>query len=824
MTNGPIRQERRAAGLGVGKALEGVLDAPVGPDAAVEPTLGFSRHWVIVQRLTTTIGVDCELMATHVTDGLIGASIRRVEDPALITGAGHYTDDFQPAGTLHMSVLRSPYAHARITSIDVSAARAMAGVAAVLTGEDLDLDITAPVMTPGMKVPPHPVIARTAVHAVGTPVAVVVADSPGIGRDAANTIEVEYEPLPAVADVEQAAEPGSPLAREELDSNVCYTIVKAGGDVDKAFAEADHVTSLHISSPRQVALSLEPRGVLAVPEPFGQGLTVWTSVQGPHRVRADLANVLGYPEHQIRMIAPDVGGGFGSKGPVYREHVLVCHLALKLGRPVKWIATRSEDFLTTVQGRDQHMTSELALTKDGAMIGLKVRVIANCGAYLQSSTAGPPQRMLAMAPGCYQIRNVRVEVVAVFTNTVPTGPYRGAGRPEAVLNIERLADQAARELGLDPIAIRRKNFIQPEQFPYKTAVGVEYDSGDYEKSLDEALRLSNYDDLIRQRDEARGQGKLAGVGVSTFVEPSGGAGFESGAVRVERSGAITVLTGSSSHGQGHETAFGQLVASKLHLPMEQIAVRHGDTLAIQQGTGTFGSRSMVMGGGALAVAAERVIDKGKRIAAHVLEASPEDVQLADGGFAVAGAPNRTVSWKQIAAAAYGGSIPAGMERGLQETAFFDPRREAWGFGCHVAMVRIDRDTGHVSLDKLVLVDDSGVIVNPMIVEGQIHGGVAQGLGEAFSEQMLFGEDGQALTGTLMDYAPLRASDMPNMLLGETVTPNPFSPIGAKGVGEAGTNGAPAAVANALMDALAPLGIQHVDMPFTAPTIWEVIHG
>jgi len=764
-------------------------------------------------------------MATeHAASGLIGASVLRLEDPALVTGQGHYTDDFQPAGTLHMIVLRSPYPHARITAIDTSAARSMPGLVDVLTGDDVDLDITAPVMVPGMKVPPHPVIAKGAVHAVGVPVAVVVAQSAAEGRDAANAIEVEYEPLPAVADVEEALADGAPLAREELDSNVCYTLTKEGGDVEKAFAEADHITRLTISSPRQVALSIEPRGVLAAPEPFGTGLTVWTSVQGPHRVRADLAAALKYPEHQIRMIAPDVGGGFGSKGPVYREHVLACHLALKLGRPVKWIATRSEDFLTTIQGRDQHMTSELALKKDGTMLGLKVRVLANCGGYLQSSTAGPPQRMLAMAPGCYQIRNVKVEVVAVFTNTVPTGPYRGAGRPESVLNIERMADQAARDLGIDRLEIRRKNFIRPDQFPYKTATGVEYDSGDYEKSLDEALRLSNYDELIRQRDERRARGELVGVGVSTFVEPSGGAGFESGAVRVERSGAVTVLTGSSAHGQGHETVFGQVIAEKMRLPMSQVAVRHGDTLAVQQGTGTFGSRSAIMGGGALAVAVERVIDKGRRIAAHILEAAPDDLEQVDGGFAVAGAANRTVTWRQIAGAAYGGSLPQGMERGLQETAFFDPRREAWGFGCHIASVRIDRDTGQTHIEKLVLVDDSGVIINPMIVEGQIHGGVAQGLGEAFSEHMLFGEDGQALTATLMDYAPMRAPDMPDLVLGETVTPNPFSPLGVKGVGEAGTNGAPSAVANAVMDALAPLGIEQVDMPFTAPKIWSLVAG
>jgi carbon-monoxide dehydrogenase large subunit len=517
-----------------------------------------------------------------------------------------------------------------------------------------------------------------------------------------------------------------------------------------------------------------------------------------------------------------VGGGFGSKGPLYREYVLACHLALKLGRPIKWIATRSEDFVTTIQGRDQAMTSELALKRDGTMLGLKVRVVANLGAYLYSSTAGPPQRMMAMAPGCYQIQNCHVEVVAVFTNTTPTGPYRGAGRPESVLNIERLIDKAAKELGLDRLAIRRKNFIRPEQFPYRTGVGVEYDSGDYEKSLTEALKLSDYEQLIRQRDERRSRGELVGLGVSTFVEPSGGAGFESGTVRVERTGSITVLTGSSSHGQGHETVFAQVAAEKLRVAMDLVAIRHGDTLAVQQGVGTFGSRSAVMGGGALSIAADRVIEKARRIAAHLMEASSEDVVQADGGFAVAGVPDKKVTWRQIAIAAYGGRVPPGTEPGLHETAFFDPRREAWGFGAHVALVSIDRETGKPNIEKLVLVDDCGVVINPMILNGQIHGGVAQGLGEALREQMLFGEQGQVLTGTLMNYAVMRAGDMPELTLGETVTPNPFNPLGVKGVGEAGTNGAPPAVANAVMDALAPLGIDHVDMPYTAPKLWELI--
>ena len=760
----------------------------------------------------------------HNSDGLIGASIRRVEDPLLISGKGCYVDDINLPGMLHMMVLRSAYPHAKIVSMDTGTARSMKGVVAVVTGPELPerLNINAQVMFPGQKIPPHPVLARGAVHAPGTPVAAVVAESRAIAQDACNAIEVEYQALPSIQNAEDALKPGAPLAREELDSNICYTAVKKGGDVDKAFAQADHIVRMHIVSPRQVALAIEPRGVAANPDPMGKSLTVWLSTQGPHRARADLAGTLGIAENKIRLIAPDVGGGFGSKGPLYREDVLTSYLALKLRRPVKWIATRSDDFVTTIQGRDQAMTSELALKKDGTMLGLKVRVVANLGGYLQSSTAGPPQRMMAMAPGCYQIRDCHVEVVGVFTNTVPTGPYRGAGRPESVLNIERLIDKAAKDLGIDRLEIRRKNFIRPEQFPYKTAVGMEYDSGDYFKSLDEAIKISNYTDLLRQRAERRERGEIVGVGVSTFVEPSGGAGFESGTVRIERTGEITVLTGSSSHGQGHETVWAQIAAEMLKTDMEHVTVLHGDTYVSQQGTGTFGSRSAVVGGGALATAAQRVIEKAKRIAAHLVEASAEDMVQADGGFSVAGVPEKKVTWRQIAAAAYGGKIPPGMENGLQETCFFDPRREAWGYGAHVCVVSINRETGEPKIEKLVLVDDCGVLINPMIVEGQIHGGVAQGLGEALREQMVYSEDGQVLTGTLMNYAVMRATDMPPLTLGETVTPNPFHPLGVKGVGEAGTNGAPPAVANAVMDALAPLGIDHIDMPYTAPKLWQAI--
>jgi carbon-monoxide dehydrogenase large subunit len=761
----------------------------------------------------------------HNSDGLIGASIRRVEDPLLISGKGCYVDDINLPGMLHMMVLRSAYPHAKIASINTDVAKSMKGVVAVVTGPELPerLNINAQVMFPGQKIPPHPVLARGAVHAPGTPVAAVIAESRAIAQDACNAIEVEYQALPSIQNAEDALQPGAPLAREELDSNICYTAVKKGGDVDKAFAQADHIVRMHIVSPRQVALAIEPRGVAANPDPMGKGLTVWLSTQGPHRARADLAGTLGIAENKIRLIAPDVGGGFGSKGPLYREDVLTSYMALKLRRPVKWVATRSDDFVTTIQGRDQAMTSELALKKDGTMLGLKVRVVANLGGYLQSSTAGPPQRMMAMAPGCYQIRDCHVEVVGVFTNTVPTGPYRGAGRPESVLNIERLIDKAAKDLGIDRLEIRRKNFIRPEQFPYKTAVGMEYDSGDYFKSLDEAIKIANYQDLMRQRDERRARGEIVGVGVSTFVEPSGGAGFESGTVRIERTGEITVLTGSSSHGQGHETVWAQIAAEMLKTDMEHVTVLHGDTYVSPQGTGTFGSRSAVVGGGALATAAQRVIEKAKRIAAHLVEASAEDMVQVDGGFSVAGVPEKKVTWRQIAAAAYGGKVPPGMENGLQETCFFDPRREAWGYGAHVCVVSINRETGEPKIEKLVLVDDCGVLINPMIVEGQIHGGVAQGLGEALREQMVYGEDGQVLTGTLMNYAVMRATDMPRLILGETVTPNPFHPLGVKGVGEAGTNGAPPAVANAVMDALAPFGIDHIDMPYTAPKLWQAIH-
>ncbi|HEX6513111.1 MAG TPA: xanthine dehydrogenase family protein molybdopterin-binding subunit, partial [Chloroflexota bacterium] len=694
---------------------------------------------------------------------LAGQSIKRVEDEALLRGAGRYTDDFSPPGTLHLALARSPYPKATITRIDTTAAQQAPGVVAVLTGEDMaGLGDIPTIPLPNVKTPPHPILCRGYVAAAGAPVAAVAADTAAHAEDGAALVEVYYNPQPSVAEPEAALESGAPKVFDELEDNVCYTVSRGSGGVDKAIAEADKVVRLRIDSPRLAAIAMEPRATLAVPEGFGRGLTVYSSTQAPHSLRLAISQSLHLPENQIRVIAPDVGGGFGSKGGSYREDMLAAHLALKLRRPVKFTATRGEDLATTIQGRDMAITAELAAKADGTLTAFRIRNIANLGAYLHSATALPPMFMLNMAPGCYKIPAVSAEGVGVFTNTTSTGPYRGAGRPEAVLMIERIVDQMAHELGIDQVEIRRKNFIQPSEFPYQTSMGVSYDSGDYGSALDRALGLANYGELVRQRDERRAKGELVGIGLSTFVEPSGGLGFESGVVRVERSGTITVVTGSSSHGQGHETVYAQLVADLLHVPLQSVRVLHGDTEGTPIGTGTFGSRSLMTGGPALMRSAEKVIDKAKKVAAEMLEASPADVELADGGLAVAGTPDKTVPWARLAMRAYN-HPPEGEEPGLEATSYFDTGgASAWGFGAHLVMASISRETGRVTIERLVAVDDCGRVLNPMIVEGQVVGGIVQALGQALLEQVVFGEDGQTLTGTLMDYAPPRTTDVPSM--------------------------------------------------------------
>ncbi len=753
-----------------------------------------------------------------------GKRVRRVEDPRLLRGLGRYVEDVQPADALHLALVRSPYPAARIVSIDVQAARALPGVVTVATGDDLSGVGDVPVIPlPFAKVPPHPPLARGRVAAVGSPIVAIMAETAEIARDAADLVQIEFDPLPAVSSAEAALEADAPLVHPEMGSNVCYTLEREGGDVDQAFQDAEVAIKLRVDNPRVAPITLEPRGIAAVPGEAAGGprLTVWVSSQAPHGVRADLGRALGMAPTDFRVIAPDVGGGFGAKSGVTPEYLLACYYALKLDRPVKWVATRAEDVQVTTQGRDMLISVELAARRDGTITGLKLRNIANMGAYLHSATAIPPTFILSMASGCYRIPNVRVESTAVFTNTPSTGPYRGAGRPESVLALERGIDRLAAELGMDPIDLRRKNFIQPDAFPYKTATGADYDSGDYGKALDKALDLARYPELLKQRDDARARGELVGIGVSTFVEPSGSVGGETGLVRVEPSGQVTLVTGSHSHGQGHETSFAQVISDAINVPMHQVRVIHGDTAEIERGVGTFASRSMTLGGSAAVTAATKVVEKARRIAAHQLEATLADIESTEGGFAVAGAPSRRVTWQEIANAAYAADTTPGEEPGLEANELFDSA-EQWPFGTHLAVVRIDRDTGRVNVDQIVAVDDCGNVVNPLIVEGQMHGGIAQAVGQALAEQVVYDADGQLLSGSLGDYAVPRAADIPPMLLDHTVTPSPLNPLGAKGVGEAGTNGCPPAIANAVLDALKPLGIQHLDLPFTSERVWQAI--
>ena len=748
-------------------------------------------------------------------DRVTGKPIRRVEDPRFLTGRGSYVDDVQPEGLVHLAFARSPYACAKVTRINVDQAKTARGVIAVATGDDVPELGDVPVLPlPFAKVAPHPPLARGRAASMGFPIVAIVAESVGEALDAVDLVEIEYEPEPSVASAEDALQPGAPRVHPQLDSNVCYALKKEGGDVERAFREAEVTVQVRVESPRVAPICMETRGVVAVPGTSPR-LTVWASSQAPHGLRADLAKVLRIKPPNVRVIAPDVGGGFGAKSGATPEYIMACYFALKLGRPVKWVATRSEDVLATTQGRDMVMHVEVAAKRDGSITGLKLRNVANMGAQLHSASAVTASFMLSMASGCYRIPNISVESTAVFTNTPSTGPYRGAGRPETVLAIERGIDRLAAELGMDPIELRRTNFISPDQFPFTTASGAEYDSGDYAAALTHALELLGYPELVHERDAARASGQLMGIGVSTFVEPAGSVGGESGLVQLERDGKVTLITGSHGHGQGHETSFAQVVADQMNVRFEDVRVIHGDTAAIEQGVGTFASRSMMLGGGAAVQAATQVVEKARQVAARQLEATVDDVVPVDGGFSVAGAPARRVSWKEIAEAA---------PEQLEAREVFDPKRESWPFGTHLAVVRVDRETGRVNLERIVAVDDCGNVVNPLIVEGQVHGGIAQAVGQSMVERVVYSDDGQLLSGSLGDYAVPRATDIPPMVLGHTVTPTPLNPLGAKGVGEAGTNGCPPAIANAVVDALSPLGVRHLDVPFTADRVWEAIRA
>ena len=762
----------------------------------------------------------------HRADGAwVGRPLKRREDHRLLVGAGRYVDDIAPPGCAHVVLLRSPHAHARIARLDVEPARRAPGVVAVVTGADVKHLQPMPVnrIMPDMRVPPHPIIADGLVHAAGTPVAAVVADSVYAARDAADLIDVTYEPLPALPEPEGAVAEGAPTLYPEIAGNRSFTRTLREGDAARAVAGAARVVSLRVVQQRLSAVAMEPRSVLATFDASTEELTLWTSCQAPFRVRAEVARLLDLPESRVRVIAPDVGGGFGVKTGPYREEVLLGWLARRLGRPVKWIATRGEDQITTNQARGSVCEGELAVDAEGRIAALRARITAPLGATLMNAAAGSPWNHARLLPGCYVVPACDITVTGALTTTTPVSAYRGAGRPEACFVIERLMDTAARAIGLDPAEIRRRNFIPAESFPFRTATGQVYDSGNYHLALERALAAADYTGLRREQAERRERGEIVGIGLASYVEPCA-LGWESGSIKVERSGRVTAITGSSAHGQGHETTFAQIVADHLGVTPDDVVVVHGDTRSGPEGFGTFGSRSVALGGSALQRVAVDVREKGRRIAARLLEAAVPDVIGVPGGFQVTGVPQRRVMWREVAAAAYAGghALPPGDTPGLEATTYFQPETEVWTFGAIVCAVRIEAETGRLVIERLVWVDDAGTIINPLLAEGQLHGSLAQGLGQALIEAIVYDGDGQLLTGTLMDYAIPRADEVPHVLIEKTCTPSPRNPLGAKGVGEAGCIGIPPAVVNAAVDALAPLGITHLDMPLTPARLWAAL--
>lgn len=759
-----------------------------------------------------------------------GTPVKRREDPELMTGAGTFIDDILPPRTLHVAFIRSPYAHARIVSLDTSAAKAMPGVVAVITGEDAAEFAAQFPPDAGPKQPPRFLLAREKVRMVGEAVAAVVAEDRYTAADAAAAVEVDYDILPAVTDPEAALEPGAPQLWDDFPDNAVVRDVPFGsGDIDAAFAEADVVISQRMVCPRLAPSAIETRGFVASFQPWEGILTVWLTTQAPHRARLVITALTGLPESRIRVIAPEVGGGFGAKGGVaYHEEALGCFLAMRLGRPVKWIESRTEAFTGTLHGRGQVGYIELAARRDGTVLGLRLRLIADMG--YNGGSAIPQGQTVRLVNNVYRLQAARVSLTEAMTNKPPTGPYRGAGRPEAVYFMERAIDLLARELAMDPIELRRKNLIPPDAFPYTTVTGLTYDSGDYAGALDALLQTANYDELQRQRDDARAQGRLVGLGTALFVEnastpaASQGGGpmaWENGAVRVDRTGSVTVLAGTSAHGQGHETTYTQLACEVLSVAPETVTVYQRDTALVSQGVGTFGSRSMVMGGSAIYLALRDIEAKMRRITARMIEANEDDLRFRDGRIEPLDAPDRGVPFAQVAARAYAAPDP-GEEPGLEAQHFYGSRGSTFPYGAYLCMVEVDPETGAIDVQRFVGIDDCGTVINPLLARGQVHGGIAQGLGQALLEEIVYDEDGQLLTGSFMDYAMPTADSVPSLKIGYTVTPSPNSPLGVKGVGESGTIGSTPAIANAVMDALASLGIRHIDLPLTPNKVWRAI--
>jgi carbon-monoxide dehydrogenase large subunit len=777
-------------------------------------------------------------------NAIFGASVKRKEDPRLISGKGQYVDDLRLVDMLYVAFVRSPHGHARITGINVDKARAANGVLAVYTGKDTaDKIPSVPcgwlLPDSDLKIPPHPPLAVDTVRYTGDIVAAVIARSREGAADAANLVEASYEPLPAVVDSEEALKPGAPQLHEDAPGNVAFRWKAGVGDVDKAFAESPVHVKLRIRNQRLIPNAIEPRGIVASFNKASGQLTYWTSTQIPHTIKLLLALVMGLPEQKIRVIAPDVGGGFGSKLYLYAEDLIMAYLAQQSDKPLKWIEEKRESYVATTHGRDQIQDAELSATRDGKITGFRVKVMANLGAYQSLFAPGIPTIAFGtMLTGAYKIPNIDGEVTGVFTNTTPVDAYRGAGRPEAAHLVERMVDTLAHEIGKDPADVRRLNFIPAAEYPYTTPTGVQYDSGNYSAALERALETCNYSRLRDEQKHAREQGRLLGIGLSSYVEICGmgpskvmqstgaqAALWESATVRVHATGKVTVYTGTSPHGQGHETAFAQMVSSDLGVPFDDIDVVHGDSGSVQMGVGTFGSRSMAVGGGAIHMSMQKIKQKAIEIAAHQLEANLADMVYEDGKAQVKGDPSRAKALGEIAFAAFmGGGLPAGMEPGLEATSFFDPENFTWPFGTHVCTTEVDRETGKVKLLSYCAVDDCGNIINPLLVAGQVHGGVAQGIGQALMEQAVYDDNGQLLSGSLMDYALPVAADLPEFQTDHTVTPTPSNPWGVKGIGEAGTIAASAAVVNSVVDSLAHLGVRHIDMPLTAERVWDAIQS
>jgi carbon-monoxide dehydrogenase large subunit len=776
---------------------------------------------------------------------LVGSRVKRREDPRLIQGLGTYVDDVKIAGLQHLAFKRSDIAHGRITSIDTSAAEKMDGVEAVFTGKQIaELLKPLPIGTP-FPSPDHLAVAINKVCYAGEAVAVVVAADRYLARDAADAIVVHYDQLPAVVDAEQAMQGKPTVIHEKFPNNIALGPFPSGtgaspdgkhvddAAVEKAFKDAEIVVSQRMYNHRLVPNAMEPRGVVANWESGKSHLTIWSSTQNPHILKSMIAGMLGLGEDQVRAIAPEVGGGFGAKINIYPEEYVCAAVSMRLGIPVKWIEERSEAFVATTHGRDILCYIDVAAKRDGKVLGIKMRLIADIGAYNMLLTAAIPTLTMLMANATYDIPAIRTTLTEVFTNKTPTDAYRGAGRPEATFFVERAFDMLARELKMDPAEVRRKNFIPKNKFPYQTQMGAVYDSGDYEAALDAALKAADWKNLLKERDDLRKQGRLVGVGLAMYVEvcgigpsatlPTGG--WEHAQVTIERDGRISASTGVSPHGQGNETTFGQMLADQFGVPIEHVTIQHGDTAVVKQGIGTFGSRSQAVGGAALHMAGNKVRAKMAQFAGALLEAAPEDIVFEGGKIMVKGAPAKAKSFREVASFAYiPVPLPEGMEPGLSADAYFEPTNNTYPFGCHIVLLEVDRETGEPKLRRLIAVDDAGNLINPLIVDGQIHGGLAQGIGQAMIEEAVYNEDGQLVTGSFMDYALPRATDFPMFEMHSTCTPTPVNPLGAKGVGEAGTLGSTPAVVCAAVDALSEFGVKHIDMMLRPEKLWRIIQA